>query len=766
MKKKLLAVLLTSALLLTGCGVKPAPQEQQVKGGYREQAFSWPEDFCCTGIYPRADNGVTLLGTVGPNIDRIDCTNGTWQGYRGGLEIIDVQPDGTHTKRELPWEEDLIARCADAPHHVSMAMDEEGNLYVLASAISRFGSPVPQEPFQLYQVKEDALVPIKAQFSGLDADWMPEVKIEGDHIVCELDGATNGFVFVSNNDGNWGIWGVDGTLHHPYVMRIGSTMGPHSIRNGYVWTGMTQEWDTAYKMPDFESAGKMEIPWGYIFPDFSGDGFYHMTDGTNMDTFEQQEKIFSHYTLNGDTREVLMRGNDFTWGSRDVWYGCETPDHAFWMILQDREKQGLYRYEYDPEKTVENTLTIFSMQSDKTLTQTIALWNQRHPETQIEHIVGASDLEQGAMTEEDVIRRLNSQLLAGDGPDLLILDGLPAEALMRQGMLTDLTGQLELDDVRPNVLASFQRAGALYAVPTGINPCIAGGEEAQLDDRIRSLDGLADAVEEMPDMEQSNDCCLSFVLNSYEKVFDLFYPASAAEIWQEGKLNQDAYLRFVRSVNRIARRTHSQTIKTIHNQAESNRETAHEEMYEKYSLSSLNEFHNGKSRWFVDDWDSAYGAGSFSRVRRGTTGNITGTDYVPIHVVPMPSVKENTKGVFVPSCSAAIPASSTQNRELALQFIQLMLCEEIQSDPNRLTGLAVTQKGWENALRTVRKTEPVVLTQDPAELLAGMQPTLLDPILQDAAQKASAKLYDGEWTEQEACAAIEQAAELRLAEQG
>lgn len=41
----------------------------------------------------------------------------------------------------------------------------------------------------------------------------------------------------------------------------------------------------------------------------------------------------------------------------------------------------------------------------------------------------------GSTTVSDTIRALNTELLGGNGADLLVLDGLPAESYIKRGFL-------------------------------------------------------------------------------------------------------------------------------------------------------------------------------------------------------------------------------------------------------------------------------------------------------------------------------------------
>ena len=44
------------------------------------------------------------------------------------------------------------------------------------------------------------------------------------------------------------------------------------------------------------------------------------------------------------------------------------------------------------------------------------------------------------VTRTDALKTLNTEIMAGKGPDILILDGISAQTYVEQGMLEDLSG--------------------------------------------------------------------------------------------------------------------------------------------------------------------------------------------------------------------------------------------------------------------------------------------------------------------------------------
>ena len=49
-------------------------------------------------------------------------------------------------------------------------------------------------------------------------------------------------------------------------------------------------------------------------------------------------------------------------------------------------------------------------------------------------------VEESTATRSEIIRALNAKLFAGDGADILLLDGLPADSYVEKGVLYDMGG--------------------------------------------------------------------------------------------------------------------------------------------------------------------------------------------------------------------------------------------------------------------------------------------------------------------------------------
>ncbi len=68
-------------------------------------------------------------------------------------------------------------------------------------------------------------------------------------------------------------------------------------------------------------------------------------------------------------------------------------------------------------------------EDEPVIRQAISLYQMKNPEIYVEYEVG---LEGNAATREDVIKNLNTRMMAGEGPDVLILDNMPMILILKR----------------------------------------------------------------------------------------------------------------------------------------------------------------------------------------------------------------------------------------------------------------------------------------------------------------------------------------------
>ena len=206
---------------------------------------------------------------------------------------------------------------------------------------------------------------------------------------------------------------------------------------------------------------------------------------------------------------------------------------------------SLIAYHYDENVPTEpnNLLSVYALYDSQTLREYVILFQQAYPDIIIDVTVG---LPKGtAITRDDAIRTLNTELLTGNGPDVMILDGLPVESYIQQGVLLDLAPvvqpMLDSGELQANVAGAFKTGDAIPAVPTRfLLPTIWG-----------NVTGL-NTLEDLAAWAQANPDALPVYALDPELLIGTFY-LSCAPAWfnEAGRLDEERIAEFLTDLKAI-----------------------------------------------------------------------------------------------------------------------------------------------------------------------------------------------------------------------
>lgn len=134
---------------------------------------------------------------------------------------------------------------------------------------------------------------------------------------------------------------------------------------------------------------------------------------------------------------------------------------------------------WEEEKTAsEGALRIYSLYGGYAVRQAASLFQGLHPELEVRFETGYTG--EDGVTLSDAIRTLNTELMAGEGPDLLVLDGLPADSYVEKGLLEDVTDIVEPSKEKYfyNMISAYNDGGKIFKLPTAFSvPVLLGDEE-------------------------------------------------------------------------------------------------------------------------------------------------------------------------------------------------------------------------------------------------------------------------------------------------
>lgn len=395
-----------------------------------------------------------------------------------------------------------------------------------------------------------------------------------------------------------------------------------------------------------------------------------------------EDGIYAH-SFGGGTMEKLMDGAMYAMGDPDhnIYGMLLLPDTAF-LVLYGNEV-GRLTYDASLPAVPEKELKVFSLTKDDVMQKTASLFMQKHPEVYVNYEVGMS--QESGQTAEDAVRSLNTEIMAGEGPDVLLLDGLPLKSYEEKGLLADVSGALETaekqDPVFENIAEAFRREdGSVYAVPARFAvPALLGPKEFVQEG---GLDVLINAVEKLRAKKETGSVMGGITAEGVLKLLAL----SSAPAWEgeDGQMNEEAVREFLGAAEKIygleAAGVTEEEKELFEGMAYSNSVTGDIVQDETWLMMDMN-----ANQMFLDPDRLALGKvcdewsmQSMISAQRQTKDSAYGL---------LPGQADH---VFFPQTIAGISAAAKE-RELAEEFLQMMLSEETAST----TGFPVNRAAQE-----------------------------------------------------------------------
>lgn len=155
----------------------------------------------------------------------------------------------------------------------------------------------------------------------------------------------------------------------------------------------------------------------------------------------------------------------------------EDADGNYYVMYDDYNSgQGsLIKYYYDPDisSVPDKELTVYTLNSSHTLRKTANQFQKSHPDVKVTIEVAMPEKEDETanttLSKHDYIQSLNTQLLAGDGCDIINTVGLPVDSYIEKGALIDLSDLIDplctSGELVNNLVDACRVDNKIYSVP-------------------------------------------------------------------------------------------------------------------------------------------------------------------------------------------------------------------------------------------------------------------------------------------------------------
>lgn len=376
------------------------------------------------------------------------------------------------------------------------------------------------------------------------------------------------------------------------------------------------------------------------------------------------------FTPAGSILEQLVDGEITYFGdfSYQIALLSALSDHSFLTVFVNAEtgEQRLVRYIYDENASIEaNTnFLVYSLYDHRAVRQALSQFRKNNPSVSATLQVGIS--EDSGMTEADALRKLATEIMAGNGPDFLVLDGMSIDSFVEKDLLLDLSEILERnglsDKVYEQVTHVLQKEEEIFAIPTRFFvPYVLGEKET-----AKNVDSLWDFADQILSLSEKTGEP-AFKESDPERLAELFYKYAAPYLIKEdGSMDEeklkDLYEK-LKNTFHLQETTEDLPIPDIGMKSEMENPTVPFNNPMQYAVPMLT---------------------NTNRLALVDTSNID-TDLAVMNSVikkntelSMHPFSANGQNVFVPSCIVGINAKSPLIEETE-RFLLTLLSEEVQA---------------------------------------------------------------------------------------
>lgn len=532
-----------------------------------------------------------------------------------------------------------------------------------------------------------------------------------------------------------------------------------------VTTGKNLEKDTVLNDEIMKNDSNIEFESSNSYPvlmQASADG-----KGINYCT---SDGVFTHI-LNGNVTEQLIDGNLTSLSNPSVGLAemRQMKDGSFLVSTVGEDSLcKVYRYVYSKDTpTVPATeLKAYTLEDNPEIRQVIALFQKKYPDIRVTLEIGISG--DNSVTVSDALKTLNTNMIAGNGPDLLIMDGISIDSYIEKGLLADLAGPLNLiskeDGMNENIKNTYAKDGKIYAVPSRFSiPIIQGTKDTV--DAVSDLKSLVDTAEQLKGKDPSKRVLSEG--NTSIMIKNLYDICASAWVKEDKTLDESLLKEFFTQVKRLYDLDEHQ------NEKEGGAHFNNEAL--SYGIGNcLLEYY---SKALVMNFGAISSMEVLAELCSANKTLQDGSTFKPLNL--------QAQKVFIPSTIMGV-SSKAENRDVAEKFVAFMLSKDTQS-VSQGSGFPVnsaaldkllSEKAFEDGQRGIVSTDEAGNTVDleinwpSAEELktfgtyldAAQTPADTNKMMKDIVLEMADKCVKGETTVDDAVNTVLQKLNLYLAE--
>lgn len=223
-------------------------------------------------------------------------------------------------------------------------------------------------------------------------------------------------------------------------------------------------------------------------------------------------------------------------------------EESFYIIYVNTNNQNQVEYinlVYSESVEVKEKikLKVYALEDNDYLKNIIKSYENSHENIEIQLEIGMDA--DSNISASDAISALNTEMMAGEGPDILIMDGLDIESYKENDMLeniSDVYSNINNEyNCLDNVISVYKTRDDVYAIPSRFSVPIIFTQKDVLN-KINNFHDIAVFINSCEDRKEGNDLSI-YKTNDLYKVL---YPAMASDIFDaDGEYHEDKMKEFL-----------------------------------------------------------------------------------------------------------------------------------------------------------------------------------------------------------------------------
>ncbi len=251
-----------------------------------------------------------------------------------------------------------------------------------------------------------------------------------------------------------------------------------------------------------------------------------LVKGDGKDLYMVSPEGITHLAEGGTIWEEIVSGNglslslpsqfieEVTYSNKKFIARFSTPEYM------TRIREYVYSATTPSKPTQE--INIYALEESKIVQESVNSYQLDHPEIRINMEYGMDEI--GNISRADAIKALNAELLAGTGPDLIVMDGLDIEGYREKGLLVDLSDMIDKKKYMTSIINCFTKEEITYGIPLRFTVPTLWGDEEVLKE-VNSIEEIASCQKKHSDIKVYNDMTASTLFKQWvtleeEKWFD------------------------------------------------------------------------------------------------------------------------------------------------------------------------------------------------------------------------------------------------------